>query len=328
MKNAALGIICWYLFASSSVSLADTYSDFADYREPDSIGRHYVVVQSVSMPRNGTNGPVMITIAERANKDASPIKASIVDIESKKGVYRITNKREVKVAAGDIVHSQVRLSYTPTIVRVSSTGLGIAVLDYWATNYRQLKEGDALRIYSMKGELRTAIKLNDLFFAGLRSYHDGMGRVRWIGGVWFDEENSELVVVASNFQQSPATRKIAIVDLKSGKLRRGSKKDIERAIIRHNLGALSDALEIARDMRLNHLKNHLPAILNDKKMSLPIRLRAASFLVSLGDNRGLGLLKQTASVKNEEVILPSGYYWWDTVGYSQTELWKLSELEQ
>jgi hypothetical protein len=293
-------VIALCLLFSGGMARATSFVPYPEQCIADSSGRYYVVVKRKD---NGAQpvpyGPVTLTIAER-REGAPPVwsaSAGRADGDS----FLATVDPKIRVRAGDIVHGHIQLDQPPGVILVSSTGKGIVTLDVYGFNNLGPKAGESdLVIYSIKGKLLHRKERAALFGeADRRRFPRLDGVLSWLCSSWLDEKRNRVVIVGNSEREHPESRPLITVALTSGEVCQGGPDLIDRAIAERNPQALSQALELAKDMKLRGSRASLPGIVEDEKLPLAARLRAALLLASLGDRRGASLVSKTVLIAAE-----------------------------
>lgn len=292
------GLVC-----CPAAALCNAYWPLPNRRVSDQTGRYYVVVEREEGQRfHDSSGPTRLTLAERA-ANSIPVKPSKAKVELDGRFFVMTNAANVSIRKGDRVQGSLLLKYSPRNVIVSATGRGVAILDWCGPNYGILESNPALLIVNMKGETLWSIGLADLFGKdALDHYHDGMGGVWWHAASWIDIPTNELVIVPSDYLDAHKGKPIAVVSMETGKVRTADRDVILRAIAHRNHSGLTTALELASQMKMDEAKKYLPGIVEEAGLPIGARLRAAVFLKSLGDDRGVRLLAGVATSAKRESI--------------------------
>jgi hypothetical protein len=212
---------------------------------------------------------------------------------------------DYRVRDGDIVHGRIELAQPPGHIIVSLSGKGIVTLDKYGFNPQD--KGDFV-IYSMKGQVLHRKERNELFDVEVRrNFVFGSGHVIWLDCAWVDENRGEVVIVARNDPEPPVPA-LVTVNMTSGEVRPGGVELIDRAIREHNANAITDALQLATQYRLEGSRQAWPEILSNQSMPLGVRLRTAVLLASFGDKRGADLVRTTALMNDGEVAPGPRYY--------------------
>jgi hypothetical protein len=285
-----------------SLALADSYSPFSDQRLVAPGGLFYVIIERQGGKHPKPWGPVDLTIAERAPGTSSVEPAKAV-VESRDGLFVMTKNANIAVRKDDIVHARITLRHPPALTLVSSTGLGVVLLDYYGINSRPLETGYAVTLLSLTGDVRHERKLSDILTQEEISRYDNQtGSVWWLGGSWIDETDHEVVIIGSTYNLGKADRPIVLVNLDSGKVRRGGKEDVRKAITQLNPGGLELALDIAMDMKLQNIKETLTKIVLNNSLSQSTRLRASVLLAKSGTMDGAPLLVRAALMASKNQL--------------------------
>ena len=282
------------LLICNGMARATSFFPYAERCVTDSNGRYYVVVKRKDKAGEKSDyGPVTITIAERAKGSAAVQPAMATDRDGDS--YRATVDPKIRVRDGDTVHGQIVLDVPPGIILVSSKGLGIVTLDVYGFNEGQDAIKNAVRVYSLKGELQHRTARTEIFDSKAETQFPRIdGSTWWVGAAWIDEKRDHVVIVGKTRSEKPDTCPVTTLDIGAGKHQSGGMDLIDRAIIERNSAAMVPALELAMQFKLSGSKPALPAIIDDKDLPLMARLHAAVLLATLGDKHGIKLLKDTA----------------------------------
>jgi hypothetical protein len=217
----------------------ESFAPYTNERYVDECGNFYVAVKRLAGGERYRQNwePVELTIAKRG-PSTTPVLPVRPNMEISLDGVRVVDMQAgnaVDVRKGDIVLGRAKVTHPPSTVLVSSTGLGVVLLDLYGLNFTLLTRGDAaLTLLSLNGQTRFTKKLTDLFqpkvvsgFACTMSNCPG-----WLRAAWIDEENRELVVVGANSTNS--INPLSIVKLDTGTVRVGTNQDILRAIVSRN----------------------------------------------------------------------------------------------
>jgi hypothetical protein len=288
-----------FLFCGE-IARATSFSPYPEQCIAASNGRFYVVVKRKDKGKQTCSyGPVSLTIAER--REGSPPVRSISADRVDGDISTATVSANIRVREGDIVHGHIELEQPPKVILVSSTGKSIVTLDVYGFNNLGPKAGENdLVIYSLKGKILHRKVRGSLFDQADRDRFPTLdGVLSWLCDSWLDEKRNHVVVVGNCKRVHPESRPIITADLTSGEVRKAGPDLIDRAITERNPSALSQALDLAIDMKLHGSKASLPGIVEDEKLPLAARLRAAFLLASLGDRRGARLVSKTVLIAAE-----------------------------
>lgn len=309
MKAITLGAMVVFLFFVEPAQ-ATSFAPYAEQCIADSNGQYYVVVKRKDDGKQTfPYGPVSLTIAER-RAGSAPVRSAMAGEGTACGTFLATVDPAIRVRDGDIVHGRIDLDQPPGVVLVSSTGKGIVTLDKYGFNGLGPKAGiDDLVIYSLNGKVLHRKDRSALFDAKARQHFcGGDGCLTWLDSSWLDEKRAHIVIVGVRRGEKATSRPVLIVTLSSGEVRPGSTELIDRAISERNPNALSQALDLARSMKLPASKAAWPAILADEKLTLYTRLQVAVLLASFGDQRGAKLIKKTVLDKPSDADTAAQYF--------------------
>src|SRR5207248_2392261 len=131
-----------------------------------------------------------------------------------------------------------------------------------------------------------------------QSLPTGDGYIYWLDHGWIDEDRNQVIIVSA--KTSKGTRFLRRVNLETCAVSSGDYRDILRVLSQVQVPALSEALDLAKELGLKEAKELLPRILDDGRLPLMIRLKAAVFLAALGDNRGRQLLVKTTMLASRD----------------------------
>jgi hypothetical protein len=155
----------------------------------------------------------------------------------------------------------------------------------------------------MDGKVRHTVQLATLFTAedSTRFRRTGGGCLSWLRGGWIDEAQREVVVVGLN-NEDVGNDPVAIVDMITGRVRRGGCEEVRRAIVSMNRAALTCALDVAIRLKLKGVGEQLPIIVGNRELPVEARLRAAVLLASFGDKSGAEFLVDSAVRASRELL--------------------------
>jgi hypothetical protein len=287
---------------------AESFETYTNQRFVDTAGNYYVAVKrEAGSPRyRSAWGPVELTIARRKPSSAPVprVRARLVDLENQGTVLDTQAANDVDVRSGDTVLGRAKVTHPPLLVLVSSTGLGVVLLDLYGLDSMLLTQGEpAVTVLSTNGKVAYTAKLSELFqsadWAGFTRTMSGC--VWWLRDAWIDEERREVVIVAK-CNSAKGTYPLAVLRLDTGVIRHGSNRDVLRAIATRNPAGLRPALDAVATVDLNEARPHLKAILQDGAQPLNARLRCAVFLSSLGDKSGRELLATATLTVSKQLL--------------------------
>jgi hypothetical protein len=294
MSKVAGGLLTLTIVITPLVAFADSYAAFCNFRQVDATGRYYLVARKNGGPRDpGRGTPITFEIAER--KPGSPPVEEVED--RSKGLREVEANPEVKVRDGDLVLGKGNLERCPSRILISSTGMGFVGLDVRGYNYGTLRSGDAVVVVAKDGTVRHRKDLIDLFSEDeIAQFMKSAGGVWWCGGGWIDEARKEIIVVGSNWGGGDVVvpRMFRIVDMETGKVRKGTPEVVLTVFSETNLGALDQALDLAAELKFDQAKPDLVRIFLEERLPIETRLRAAVSLATLGDRRGGELMRKVA----------------------------------
>jgi hypothetical protein len=232
------------------------------------------------------------------------VRSKLVDLENQGSVLDMQSANDVDVRSGDTVLGRTKVVHPPVKVLVSSTGLGIVLLDLYGLDSILLTQGlPAVTVLSIDGKVARTAKLSELFQpADWANFTRTMsGCVWWLRDAWIDENRQEVVIVAGNDSVKGAYP-LAVLRLDTGVIRHGSNQDVLRAIATRNPSGLTSALDAAIKADLRETRPHLKAILEDGTQPLDARLRCAVFLSLLGDTSGKELLATSTVTVSKQLL--------------------------
>jgi hypothetical protein len=217
--------------------------------------------------------------------------------------YIMAADLDVVVRKGDAVLGRRAVNNPPGTILISSTGLGVVLLDLYGFNFTVASgKNPALTVLSRNGTPRYSKSLHDLFDGETRVNFPRTGSgTFWLDHAWIDEQRKEIVIVGRKDGRQ-GTPPLAVVGFEKGSVRSGGVQDVLQAISSRNRGALKSALEVAMRMNLKQARRHLPGILSDRALPLDARLRAAVFLSRLGDKSGAKLLVRAARTASHGLL--------------------------
>lgn len=286
---------------------AESYSPFADRRIVDPMSNFYVVVKRQGGPRHRDScGPVELKIVQHNPRDLPilPGRARVVEVQGLDTVYEMQAGERVAVREGDVVLGRLKLDDPPSTILISSTGLGLVLLDLYGLNYTLFSRKDpAITVVSLKGKILHQRSLFSLFSEKeIPLFQRSLSNcIFWLRCAWIDEEKQQIVVVGRN-STLKGTDPVAVISFQEGTVRPGGTKEVMRAISTKNPGGLTNALDFAIRWNLKEAKPYLPEILANPGLPLEARLRAAVFLASMGDKRGKELLAAAALSASKQLL--------------------------
>jgi hypothetical protein len=311
LRKAALSFMM-LIVVLSETALATSFSPYPEQCIADPSGRYYVVVKRKNKG-DEIDGPVTLTIAEQRN-GSPPVKSGSARHPNGES-FRATVDPNIRVRVGDIVHGRIDLDRPPAKILVSSTGKGIVTLDVYGLNAigPHAGENDVV-IYSLMGERLHQKHRRALFTERQRrGFPRSDGDVHWLLCCWLDEARDHLIIVSPS--ERPQLRSITSVSLTSGEVREGGLESIDLAIAERNPHALTPALDLAYELNRSGSQASLPGILEDQRLPLSQRLRAAALLASLGDLRGKKLISTTV-LRGAHTEADAADFWQEEVAYA------------
>src|SRR5207247_2198768 len=109
---------------------------------------------------------------------------------------------------------------------------------------------DDVIVYSIKGEVRHRLNRDALFDEKARKeFYVGDNYVVWLRSAWIDERRDEIVIVGSTRSENPSQLPMITVALASGQVRPIGADVVDRAIAERIHGGISQALELARELK-------------------------------------------------------------------------------
>lgn len=214
---------------------------FIDYRQVDATGKYYVVVRRLGGPvHDATAGRVEVLIAER--RPESPTvkpaegKAIVVTDFKRPFGYAVIVKSTVGIRDGDRILGRFKLPDAPRVLLIAPKRKRIICVDEHGMNQRVV-DGPAVRVYRLSGQLVFGKTLKDIFDNEAEMFATGTYGIDWYRSARIDEKRNELILVAAeedNFsgvtEGLPDERRVRVINLKTSKVRLGSKKEVARAI--------------------------------------------------------------------------------------------------
>jgi hypothetical protein len=288
-------------------AFADSYLPMPNRLIPDPTGRIYVV-----QTRRGGDvqalpwGPVELTIAQRL-AGTPPVIASrskITEVMGKGYFIQSFPGQEIAVRKGDRILGRVRIDIPPGAVLVSSTGLGVVLLDIYGGNYTFFSRDDpALTIITLEGKILYRKTLQSLFTTEQIAtfYRTGSNTAFWLQAAWIDEDRLEIVVVGRSGVEK-IHDPIVVVKFNTGEARPGGRDEIVRAFQTMNAGAVGYALELAERWRITEtIGPYIPKIFANPTLPVTARLRAAVYLGARGNERAAQFVKEMAIESSEKL---------------------------
>jgi len=274
---------------------ADSYLPFGNFRQVDPTGKYYLVVKKVRDDITGDPGRGTEVSFEFVRRQSGTPR--LQDESDRRNGWQVVPNSDVKVRAGDIVLGRGELKRCPSLLLISSTGLGFAGLGVRGYNFGLRRSGDAIVIVGRDGKVRHRKDLIDLFSdAEINRFTRTAGGVRWLGGGWIDERRREVIVVGATdgTDRKPIPRLLRTVSMDTGKVSAGSNREIIAALADVNRGALDLALDLVAELKCTDALNHLAATLASDSLPKTTRLRSAVALGALGDKRGADIMTRAA----------------------------------
>lgn len=299
-----LSLASFIFLVCATFAYSDSWATYTNQRVIDSTGTYYVSVKRVGKPGErylSGYGPLELTIAQR--KHGSTRVTSIRSKLDEQSRFDLRYSNEVDPRAGDIIHGKAKFDKCPGQIIVSSTGLGVVLLDLYGMNLSLLDPGEpAVTILSLDGKILNAKKIVDLFDEkAIGRFYRGWSNLGWLQDSWIDEEKREVVILGLGKTDEDANS-IAVINIDTGKVRNGLSADILRAIASRNPGALAAALDSAVRSKITVPRTEFTSILKDSTLPLNARLRSAVILSTIGDKSGKDLMKNTLLFSSSELL--------------------------
>ena len=298
-------LVCLLMFLWTYSVKGDSWVTYTNHRVIDSTGTYYVCVKRVGIPGeryiSAYAGQLDLIIAQR-KQGSSPVPPLRTKLDGQSR-FDMHKSNEVDPREGDVIHCRVKLEITPGRILVSSTGLGVVLLDQYGMNLSLLDQGEpAVTILSLNGRILHAKKIVELFDdASVGKFYHGWSNLGWLQDAWIDEEKHEVVILGLGKTQGEANS-IAVINMDSGKIRHGTSTDILRAITTRNLAGMTFALDSANRSKITVPSAELSSILKDSALPLNARIRSAVMLSTLGDKSGKNLMKSTLLLASNEMV--------------------------
>ncbi len=270
---------------------ADSPMPFRGFRMVEPTGRYYLVMtrQPGSDPSPHRSTPVDFVIVER-RPDSPPVGAEEEGMGD--GLEDTKLIPGVKVREGDKVLGRGQLDRAPSEVLLSSTGLGFVGLGVWGHNFGARRGVTAVVVVGPDGAIRHRKDLADLFDEPeIARFWESTGSVHWRRGGWIDERRRRVIVIGAARNTSTFLR---VVDLADGRVTKGTTAVVVEALTDADPAAIDFVLDLVPDVRPEAAKPPLIALYQKGDLPMPLRLKAAVALGSLGDRRGAALLKEEA----------------------------------
>jgi hypothetical protein len=280
---------------------ADSFGPFLSCRQADRNGRYYVVVKGDP----GAVGPATIRLVAVEIAEQMPGSSPVTHARDFLGPDRqeVLPNPAVAVRPGDKLLGRAGLSVLLPTLFVSSTGLGVVVLNVVPYAPEEQESCHALAILSNDGSVRLRSSLAGIFDddESSRFLRTGTG-VRWWSSAWIDEEKEELVVVGTRHPNvvGLSPRPFRTIKLASGRVSDGSALNMVRVLSGKVPGALDDAIELVTERGFLEAKPELLRIFAATKTSPSTRVRAAVALGRLGDRRGADFVRGAAFSNSED----------------------------
>lgn len=297
-------LVCLLVLLWTHSVNGDSWETYTNHRLTDSTGTYYVSVKRVG--KLGERylhgyGRLELIIAQR--KHGGPVVPSIRTKLDEHSRFDMNKSNEVDPREGDVIHGRVKLENTPGRILVSSTGLGVVLLDQYGMNLSLLNAGEpAVTILSLNGKILHAKKIVELFDEpALGNFYHGWSNIGWLQDSWIDEEKHEVVVLGLGKTNEDANS-IAVINIDTGKVRHGTPQDLLQAITTRNHAGLAAALDSAIRSKTAVSVMELASILKDSALPFNARIRSAVMLCALGDKSGKDLMKSTLLLASNEML--------------------------
>ena len=310
-------VLCVLILAMDAI--ADSYAAFADMLEVD---RHGVLFANVRGFTTSSKERASVVVWTRLHPEAL-----------KRHLRQQTRPQkpsaDLGLSAGPISPIRTVFERTfdrhPHLVRISSSA--IAIMDFHAINYGQLKRLPAVRIVAFDGTRELSFRLEKLFANGTERYHNGRGLVQWLHDAWFDEKGRRLFVISTRHHTNPHGHEVAIVDLDSGQVSSADRAVIKEQLARLEPRFLHSALDVAISYGVDGINDVATRIFKDKTMPIVARIHAAAHLAKLGNAEAFRLIRELSKLSGTEpsdvrhpaisrTFVFEHHYWWNTIGYA------------
>jgi hypothetical protein len=276
-----------FLILASAAS-SDMWGSWHAKRVADPYGRHYVVLRY----HDGSNS-ARYTFAE-IGPDAPPAESEeYEEYENWKDWSIGGGLRE-----GDRIVSRGSLETPSYDVIVSATGMGfVGVEEWWHFGH-----GNAVTIVPADGGAKITRTLVELLTPReIDAFPRSTSSIWWLRGAWLDDAARKVVLVSR-------AGHLRTVGWDDGSVAEGTDADVVRALALPYPAARTLALELASERRIGAAKGAAAALLEDRSEPLPIRLRAAVALASIGDLRGKDLVVRSADAERALAEDPAAEY--------------------
>src|SRR5262249_54568046 len=152
MRKLTPGLVMG-LFLLGGMARATSFRPYPEQCIADANGRYYVVVKRKDKGKQYfPYGPVTLTIAQR-RKGSPPVRSASARWPDGSS-FHATVDPAIRVRDGDTVHGRIELEGPPSVILVSSKGMGIVTLDDYGFNALGPKAGrNDLVVYSLKGKV-------------------------------------------------------------------------------------------------------------------------------------------------------------------------------
>lgn len=277
---------------------AETFHPLGDRLYTDADGSYYCVVTRTGGVRiRGAWGLVDIEIA-KCRQNSPPIfptSTIIREIVGEPNTFERKHGIRARVRPMDSVLGRLESFTPPAHVLVSSSGLGVVLIDQYGLNTAVAKgDAPAIVVLAVDGHIVHTKTLLALFTRDEVSQFERTlsGGILFYSGAWIDEARREIVIVG---RSTRSTIPITVVNWDTGESRRGDADDIVRALSTKNAMGLMNALDLAKALRLTKAIPFLKSIADDKSLPIEARVRAIVWLAELGD-KSKGDVIATAAV--------------------------------
>lgn len=262
-------------------------------RTVEPLGRYYVVV---SRPFDDADHRCLLTLAEGRDRLPVAARADLL-LAAAAGGCGNGIEGQYDVRQGDAVRCRFMWPQKPDLIKISSAGSCFAGL--WLPAKRgelaqPSVDGDALIIVASSGEIRSRMKLGELFSAEeLALVVRSDESIAWPWSVWFDDVRRQLVIVGESPAKASRPPPVRLIDLDSGAVTAGSRDIVAMTLLEMNRPALYTALSLAVYWNLDVVRPAAERIVDDDDSPRFARLYAAELLHKQGDSRGAALVAET-----------------------------------
>ena len=121
-----------------------------------------------------------------------PVPDVVAYPRERDGAFVVDSNAGLLVRDGDALLGRCELEAPPVDVLISSTGLGVALVDVWPYNLPDFtrERKSALIMITLKGEVKFRKDLNDLLGAEKEAFRSTGVHVAWCLCSWIDERRT------------------------------------------------------------------------------------------------------------------------------------------